>query len=173
MRWSVSFYLSSKRNWKFKHLVQTKPMNENIISNIMKLSVAGISLKKSAKKRLRVIKCKTNNSQQAEESKHCNFGIYRQCHRPQRYKFRQRLRWSRRRRATMTLPCNIQTKEKANIILILAVSDITTTVAPLTHRWQRRKKTNCLLHFRVLNLKNLSMNPAMMGSQEQTMINSR
>ena len=57
--------------------------------------------------------------------------------------------------------------------LILAVSDITTTVAPLTHRWQRRKKTNCLLHFRVLNLKNLSMNPAMMGSQEQTIMNSR
>ena len=56
---------------------------------------------------------------------------------------------------------------------ILAVSDITTTVAPLTHRWQRRKKTNCLLHFRVLNLKNFSMNPAMMGSQEQTMMNSR
>ena len=55
--------------------------------------------------------------------------------------------------------------------LILAVSDITTTVAPLTHRWQRRKKTNCLLHFRVLNLKNFSLNPAMMGSQEQTMMN--
>ena len=55
------------------------------------------------------------------------------------------------------------------------VSDITiaTTVAPLTHRWQHRNKTNCLLHFRVLNLKNFSMNPAMMGSQEQTMMNSR
>ena len=36
---------------------------------------------------------------------------------------------------------------------ILAVSDITTTVYTLTHRWQRRKKTNCLLYFRVLNLK--------------------
>ena len=56
-------------------------------------------------------------------------------------------------------------KGNINNILILAVSDITTTVAPLTHRWQR--------HFRVLNLKNLSMNPAVMGSQEQTMINSR
>ena len=48
----------------------------------------------------------------------------------------------------------------------------------LTHQWQHRKKTNCLLHFRVLNLKNFSLNhamshPAMMGSQEQTMINSR
>ena len=49
---------------------------------------------------------------------------------------------------------------------LLAVSDITITVAPLAHRWQRRKKTNCLLHFRVLNLKDFSMNPAMMGSQE-------
>ena len=67
-------------------------MGENIITNIMKLSVGGTSLKESAKKSLGVIKCKTDNSQQAEESKDCNFGIYRQCHRPQRYKFRQRLR---------------------------------------------------------------------------------
>ena len=60
-------------------------------------------------------------------------------------------------------------EKKQKLYLILAgVSDITTTVAPLTHRWQRRKKTNCLLHFRVLNLKNFSMNPAMMGSQEKT-----
>ena len=64
-------------------------------------------------------------------------------------------------------------RQKSNIILILAVSDITTTVVPLTHRCQRRKKTNCLPHFRVLNLKNFSMNPAMMGSQEQKMMNSR
>ena len=56
---------------------------------------------------------------------------------------------------------------------MLAVCDITTTVAPLAHRWQRRKGTNCLLHFRVLSLKDFFMNPAMMGSQEQTMMNSR
>ena len=31
-------------------------------------------------------------------------------HRPQKYKFSQRLRWSRRRRATTTLSCNIQMK---------------------------------------------------------------
>ena len=58
-------------------------------------------------------------------------------------------------------------------ITVLAVSDITTTVAPPTHRWQRWKKTNCLIHFRVLNLKNFSMNPTMMGSKGQTMLNSR
>ena len=52
MRWCVSFYLSSKRNRKFKHLVQTKAMSENIITNIMKLSVADTSLKESAKKSL-------------------------------------------------------------------------------------------------------------------------
>ena len=52
--------------------------------------------------------------------------------------------------------------------LILAVSNVTTTVAPLTHRWQCRKKTNCLLHFRVVNLKNFYMNPAVVGSQEQS-----
>ena len=59
------------------------------------------------------------------------------------------------------------------IWLILAVSNITTTVAPLTHPWQRRqKKTYCLFHFQVVNLKNFSMNPAVMGSQEQTMMQS-
>lgn len=31
---------------------------------------------------------------------------------------------------------------------ILEVSDNTTTVAPLPYQWQRRKKTNYLLHFR-------------------------
>ena len=56
--------------------------------------------------------------------------------------------------------------------LILAVSNITTTVDPLTHRWQRQKKTNCLLHFRVINLTHFPMNPAVMGSQEQTTMNS-
>ena len=50
MRLSVSFHLSSKRNRKFKQLVQTKPTGENIITNIMKLSVAGTSLKESEKK---------------------------------------------------------------------------------------------------------------------------
>ena len=55
MRWSVFFYLSSKRNRKFnhKHLVQTKPMVENTISNIMKVSVANtIALKKVRKLRI-------------------------------------------------------------------------------------------------------------------------
>ena len=44
------FYLSSKRNRKFKHLVQTKPMGENIITSIMKVSAADTSLKKVRKK---------------------------------------------------------------------------------------------------------------------------
>ena len=44
------FYLSSKRNRKFKHLVQTKPMGENIITSIMKVSAADTSLKKVQKK---------------------------------------------------------------------------------------------------------------------------
>ena len=87
MRWSVFFfYLSSKRNRKFKHLVQTKPMGENTITNIMKVSVAGTSLKESEKKVYESL-CKKNNSQEAEESKDCKFRTYRQCHRPQRYKF--------------------------------------------------------------------------------------
>ena len=44
VRWSVFFYLSSKRNRKFKHVVQTKPMGENTITHIMKVSVAGTIL---------------------------------------------------------------------------------------------------------------------------------
>ena len=55
MRWSVFFYLSSKRNRKFKHLVQTKPMRENTTTYIMKVSAAGTSLKESEKKSLRII----------------------------------------------------------------------------------------------------------------------
>ena len=67
-------------------------MGENTITNIMKVSVAGTSLKESEKKVYESL-CKKNNSQEAEESKDCKFRTYRQCHRP----------WSRRRRATMTL----------------------------------------------------------------------
>ena len=82
----VLFYPSSKQNRKFKHLVQTKPMGENTITHIMKVSVAGTSLKESEKKVYESL-CKKNNSQEAEESKDCKFRTYRQCHRPQRYKF--------------------------------------------------------------------------------------
>ena len=49
------FYLSSKRNRKFKHQNQTIPMGENTITHIMKVSVAGTSLKESEKKNLRII----------------------------------------------------------------------------------------------------------------------
>ena len=54
-RWSVFFCFSSKRKRKFKHLVQTKPKGENTITSIMKVSVAGTSLKESEKKSLRII----------------------------------------------------------------------------------------------------------------------
>ena len=86
MRWSVFFCLNSKRNQKFKHLVQTKSMGENTITKIMKVSVAGTSLKESEKK-VNESLCKKNNSQVAAESKDCKFRTYRQRHRPQRYKF--------------------------------------------------------------------------------------
>ena len=52
---STSVSLSSKRSRKFKHLVQTKPMGENTITNIMRVSVPSTSLKESAKKSLRII----------------------------------------------------------------------------------------------------------------------
>ena len=61
-------------------------MGENTITNIMKVSVADTSLKESEKK-VNESLCKKNNSQEAEESKDCKFRTYRQCHRPQRYKF--------------------------------------------------------------------------------------
>ena len=50
MQWSVFFYLSSKRNRKFKHLVQTKLIGEHTITNIMKVCVTGTSLQESQKK---------------------------------------------------------------------------------------------------------------------------
>ena len=54
-------------------------MGENTITNIMKVSVAGTSLKESEKKVYESL-CKKNNShcQEAEESKDCKFRIYRQ-----------------------------------------------------------------------------------------------
>ena len=74
----------------------------------------------------------------------------------------------------MNLLCNrpneimkTQRGEKANIILILAVSDFTTTVA---HPSMTASKENKLPPS--LSGLKFSMNPAMMGSQEQTMMNS-
>ena len=70
------FFLSSKRNRKFKHLVQTKPIGENTITRITKVSIAGTSLKESEKKVYESL-CKKNNSQEADqESKDCNFRTY-------------------------------------------------------------------------------------------------
>ena len=57
-------------------------MGENTITHIMKVSVAGTSLKESEKKVYESL-CKKNNSQEADESKDCKFRTYRQCHRPQ------------------------------------------------------------------------------------------
>ena len=48
------FLLSSKRNRKFKHLVQTKPMGENTITHTMKVFVGG-TYQKKVRKSLRII----------------------------------------------------------------------------------------------------------------------
>ena len=61
-------------------------MGENTITHIMTVAAAGTSLKEIEKKVYESL-CKKNNSQEAEESKDCKFRTYRQCHRPQRYKF--------------------------------------------------------------------------------------
>ena len=50
MRWSGFFFFPISVANETEHLVQTKPMGENIITNIMKVSVAGTSLKKVRKK---------------------------------------------------------------------------------------------------------------------------
>ena len=52
----------------------------------MTVAAAGTSLKEIEKKVYESL-CKKNNSQEAEESKDCEFRTYCQCHRPQRYKF--------------------------------------------------------------------------------------
>ena len=53
------------------------------ITNIMKVSEAGTSLKEREKKVYESL-CKKTNSQEAEENKDCKFKTYRQCHRPQK-----------------------------------------------------------------------------------------
>ena len=60
-------------------------MREDAITNIMKVSVVSTSLKEREKKVYESL-CKKNNSQEAEESKDCKLRIYRQRHRPHRYK---------------------------------------------------------------------------------------
>ena len=58
-----------------------------------------------------------HRARKTTDSKHCML-TYRQSHTQKKCKFPQQLRWGRRRRATTTLSCNIQTNlcwEKANI----------------------------------------------------------
>ena len=59
---------------------QTKKMGENIITNIMKVSLAVTSVKESEKKVYESL-CEKNNSQEAEESRSRKFRAYHQCHR--------------------------------------------------------------------------------------------
>ena len=66
MRCSVFLYLSGKRNRKFKHLVHTRTIGENTITNRMKVSVAGTSLKESEKEVYESL-CK-KKKKEAEES---------------------------------------------------------------------------------------------------------
>ena len=56
-------------------------MREDTITTIVKVSVAGTSLKESEKKVYESL-CERANSQESEESKDCNykFRTYRQCH---------------------------------------------------------------------------------------------
>ena len=83
---------------------------------------------------------------------------------PQRYKFPQRLTMKLMKKSNHdSLTISKWNYEKKQI---LTVSDITTTVAPLTHRWQCQGKTNYHLHFWILNLKEFFMNPASYSSSK-------
>ena len=83
MRWPVFLYRSGKRDRKFKHLVQTKPMGENTITNRMKVSVADTSLKESEKEVYESLcKKKKRKVKKAKIVSSEHIG-----HRPQRYKF--------------------------------------------------------------------------------------
>ena len=87
MRWSVFFSTSvAKETENLNIWSKLNQISENTITDIMKVSVAGASLKESEKKVYEPL-CKKNNSREAEESKDCKFRTYRQCHRSQRYKF--------------------------------------------------------------------------------------
>ena len=84
MRWSV-FFPTSVAN-ETENLNIWSKLNQWATTHIMKVSTAGTCLKESEKKVYESL-YKKNNSQEAEESKDCKFRTYRQCHRPQRYKF--------------------------------------------------------------------------------------
>ena len=171
MRWSVFFYLSSKRNRKFKHLVQTKPMGENTVTNIMKVSVAGTSLKRVRKftnrrarkttvsklKKAMIVYMFINFLNDYDEADKEERG-WLSCNRPNEI---------------MKTPALRKSKYYINTGSFRLHNNCGSTHPSMAMEASKENKTNCLPHFRVLNLKNFSMNPAMMGSQEQTMMNSR
>ena len=121
MRWSGPFYLSIKRNRRLNDNIwfKSQPMRVNIISNMMKTTVAGtIALKKVAKSlRITVLERQQSASWRKQT---LNVQILWRSEATEAC-IPCRLRWTRRRRATTTLQCNIQMKlwklqcwEKAN-----------------------------------------------------------
>ena len=186
MRWSGPFYLSIKRNRRLKDNIwfKTQPMGENTIGNMMKITLAGTSLEESHKKftnhsvrKTTVSKLKKANVERSDILKH----------RPPKRTlddYDEADEEEQRRLSSAISKRNYENpsaKKKR-----MAVSDITTTVGPLAlvntnvpvphtlagPSMTASKENQLPPSLPGFQAQNFSVNPTMMMSQEQTMMNT-
>ena len=188
MQWSGPFYLSIKRNRRLNDNIwfKTQPMGENTSSKMMKTIVAGISLEESHKKftnhsarKTKVSKLKKANVERSDIVKVTG---HRSVQSLDDYDEADQEEQRRPSGAISKRNYENPSAEKKR----MAVSDITTTVAPLApvntkvpvpHTLAGPSMTATKENLFPPSLsgfqaQNFSVNPTMMRSQEQTMMNT-
>ena len=186
MRWSGPFYLSIKRNRTLNDNIwfKTQPMGVNTISNMMKTTVAGTSLEESHKKftnysarNTTVSKLKKANVERSDILKVTGHRSVQSLN-----DYDEADEEEQRRLSTAISKRNHEnpSAEKKR----MAVSDISTTVTPLAPVNMKVSVPHTLAgpsmtaskgnQFPPLGFQaqNFSVNPTMMRSQEQTMMNT-
>ena len=188
MRWSGPFYLSIKRNRRLNDNIwfKTQPMGVNTISNMMKTTVAGTSLEESHKKftnhsarKTTVSKLKKANVERSDIVKVTGHRSVQSLD-----DYDEADEEEQRRLSSAISKRNYENPgaEKKR----MAVSDITTTAAPLAPvntnmpvahtlagpSMTATKENQFPPSLSGFQTQNFSVNPTMMRSQEQTMMNT-
>ena len=144
MRWSGPFYIIIKRNWRLNDNIwfKNQPKGENTISKMMKTIVAGNSLEESHKKltnhsvgKTTVSKLKKANIERSDIMK---VSGHRSVQSPDDYDETNEEEQRRLSSAISKLNYENPSAEKKR----MAVSDITTTVAPLAIKHERSRTTH-------------------------------
>ena len=188
MRWSGPFYLSIKTNRRLNDNIwfKTQPMGVNTISNMMKTAVPGTSLEESHKKftnhsarKTTVSKLKKANVERSDIVKVTG---HRSVQSLDDYDEADEEEQRRLSSAISKRNYENSSAEKKR----MAVSDITTTVAPLAPvntnvpvphtlagpSMTATKENQFPPSLSRFQAQNFSVNPTMMRSQEQTMMNT-